>query len=175
MFFVYKLITTFRDSDGLSIRFDRDCGRRRDELSNNKNMKAKHHVRIMLEDVFGFAEHQEEATYGLGCNLTLTRNKDDEVCDEAAGIAVARIKVDPIHWYVPHYKPSIQQQGILSKQILIKTPRELRYIERSVFRKEINNQNSWSFELSSQESMNVTICIIIGFQQNNKIDKVLKI
>ena len=29
----------------------------------------------MLKDVFGFAEHQEKATYGLGYKLTLTRKK----------------------------------------------------------------------------------------------------
>ena len=38
--------------------------------------------------------------------------------DKAAGIADARIKIDHIHWYVPHYTPSIQQQGILFKQKL---------------------------------------------------------
>ena len=38
--------------------------------------------------------------------------------DKAAGIADARIKVDHIHWYVPHYTPSIQHQGILFEQKL---------------------------------------------------------
>ena len=49
-------------------------------------------------------------------------------------------KIDHFHWYVPHYTPSIQQQSILSKQILSKTPTELRYVERSVFTKEVKNQ-----------------------------------
>ena len=31
----------------------------------------------MLKDVFGFAECQEKATYGLCYNLTLTRNNDE--------------------------------------------------------------------------------------------------
>ena len=43
---MYKLITCAEDSDGLSIRFDRDRNRRRTELTNNKNIKAKFHVRI---------------------------------------------------------------------------------------------------------------------------------
>ena len=62
----------------------------------------------------------------------------------------------------------IQQQGILSKQILSKTPRGLRYIDRSVFMKEVDNQNLWTFELASQESMNVPIWIIIGLQQQDR-------
>ena len=69
----------------------------------------------MLKDVFGYAEHQEKTTYGLGYELTLTRNKDDAVIDKAGVMADARIKIDHIHWYVPHYTPSIQQQSTLTK------------------------------------------------------------
>ena len=62
----------------------------------------------MLQDIFGFAEHQEKATYGLGYKLTLKRNKDAAVIDKVVGIADAINKIDHIHWYVPHYTPSIQ-------------------------------------------------------------------
>ena len=130
---MYKLITSSKDSDDLSIGFDPSRNRRRDEFALNKNIKGKYHVKFMLKDVFRFAEHQEKATYGLGYKLTLTRNKDDAVIDKAGGIADARIRIDHIHWYVPHYIPSIHQQSTLSKQILIKTPTDLRYVERSVF------------------------------------------
>ena len=138
---MYKLITSSKDSNDLSIGFDNSRNRRRDELALNKDIKCKYHVKIMLKDVFGFVEQQEKATYGLGYKLTLTRNKGDAVIDKANGIADARIKIDHIHWYVPHYTPSIQQQSIMSKQILNKTPTELRYVERSVFVKQVNNQN----------------------------------
>ena len=167
---MYKLITSSKDSNDLSIGFDNSRNRRRDELALNKIIKGKYHLKIMLKDVFGFAECQEKATYGLGYKLTLTRNKDDAVIDKANAIADARIRIDHIHWYVPHYTPSIQQQSTLSKQILSKTPTELRYVERSVFMKEVNNQNLWNFELGSHENMNVPIWIIIGFQQRDRQD-----
>ena len=154
---MYKLITSIRNSDDLSTGFDRSPNRRKDELALNKSVKGKYHVRIMLKDVFGFAEGQEKATNGLGYKLNLTRNKDEAVIDKVAGIADARIKIDHIHWYVPHYIPSMSEQTIMSKQILNKTPTELRYVERSVFMKEVNNQNLWNFELGSQEKMNVPI------------------
>ena len=70
---MYKLLTSSKDSDDMSIGFDRDRDRRQRELSNNKNIKGKYHVRKMLRDIFGFAEHQQKATYGLGYKLTLTR------------------------------------------------------------------------------------------------------
>ena len=136
---MYKLRTSSKDTNDLSVGFDRSRSRRRDELAQNKNVKGKYHLRIMLKDVFGFVECQENATHGLGCKLTLTRNKDDAVIDKAAGTADARIKNDHIHWYVPHYTPSLSQEKIFMKEIIKSTPTELRYIERSVFMKEVNN------------------------------------
>ena len=165
---MYKLTTSSKNSDDLSIGFDRSSARRRAEITNYKNVNGKFHVRDMPMDVFGFAKHQEKAIYGLGYKLTLTRNKDEGVIDKVAGIADARIKIDLIHWYVPHYTPSMSQQGVMSKQILNKTPTELRYVERSVFMKEVNNKNLWNFELGSQENMNVPLWIIIGFQQQDR-------
>ena len=128
----------------------------------------------MLKDVFGFAEHQEKVTYGLGYKLTLTRIKNDAVLDKAVGVADVRIKNDHIPSYVPHYTPSIQQQGILSKEFSSKTPTELRYIGRSVFVKEVSNQNLWNFELGCQESMNVPIWSSIGFQQRDREDSPIR-
>ena len=62
---MYKLITSSKGSDDLSIDFDRDRGRRQDALTDNKHIKGKFHVKIKLKDVFGSVENQENATYGL--------------------------------------------------------------------------------------------------------------
>ena len=104
---MYQLITSSKCSDDLSEGFDRSRNRKKDELALNKTMKSKYHLRILLKDVFGFAEHQEKATYGLGYKLTPTRNKDEAVIDQAGGTADSRIKIDHIHWYVAQYTPSI--------------------------------------------------------------------
>ena len=90
--------------------------------------------------------------------------------DKAAGIADARSKIDHILWYVPHYTPSIPQQGIISKQVLSKTPTDLTYIERAVSSKQVKTQNLLNFESNSQQSMKVTIKTIIGFQQRDRQD-----
>ena len=161
----YKLKSTAKVINHLSLGFGQSRNRRRDELTSNENTKSKYHFRTKLKGVFGFAQHQEKATYGLGYKKPLTRNKDDAVIDKGAGIPDARIKLDHIYWYVPHYIPSIQQQSFLSKPILNKTPTELRYFQQSVFMGEVNNQNLWNFELGSQENMNVAIWNIIGIQR----------
>ena len=164
----YKLLTSSRDSDDLSIGFDRDRKRRKRELSNNKNIKGKYHSRIYLKDIIGFAEHQEKATYGLGCKLTLTRSSDNAVLNKTNTTAIGKIKINSIEWYVPHYTASLKEQGILMNQITDKIPTELQYVERSVFMKEVNTQSLWSFELGTQEGVNVPIWIIVGFQQSDR-------
>ena len=164
----YKLLTSSIGSDDLSICFDRDRNRRQRELINNKTQKGKYHVRIYLKDVFGFAENQEKATYGLGYKLTLTTISDNAVLNKGNAINIGKIKINAIEWYVPHYTPSIQQQSILSKQIINKTPTEINYPERSVFMKEVNTQKFWTFELGTQEGISIPTWIFVGFQQNDR-------
>ena len=45
-----------------------------------------------------------------------------------------------------------------------------RYFEVSVFMEKVNNQNLCIFELGCQESMNVPMWNIVGFQQRDKQD-----
>ena len=68
---MYMLLSSSKGSDDLSIGFDRDRNRRKRELTYNKNIKGKYHLRIYLKDIFGFAEYQEKGTYGLCYKLTL--------------------------------------------------------------------------------------------------------
>ena len=106
---MYKLITSARNSDDLSIGFDRSRDRRQ-ELTNNKNIKGKYHVTIILKDIFGFAERQEKGAYGLGYKLTLTRNIDNAVLNKGSAINNAKVKINSIDWYIPTYFSSIKQK-----------------------------------------------------------------
>ena len=53
-------------------------------------------------------------------------------------------------------------------QIKKNTPTLLHYPERSIFMKEVNTQNLWTFELGTQEGINVPIWIFVAFQQNDR-------
>ena len=165
---MYKLLPSSRGSDDLSIGFNRDRNRGKRELTNNKNLKGKYHRRIYLKDIFGLAEHQEKATYGLGYKLRSTRNSDNAVLNKTNANAIGKIKINSIEWYVPHYTASLKEQGILMKQITKKIPTELRYVEGSVFMKEVNTQNLWSFELGTREGINVPMWILVAFQQRDR-------
>ena len=62
----------------------------------------------------------------------------------------------------------MQEQAILSKQILNKTPTEIKYPERSVFMKGVNTQNFWTFELGTQEGNNMSTSVFVAFLQNDR-------
>ena len=104
----------------------------------------------------------------MGYKLTLTRNTNNAVLNKDNAINLGRVKINAIEWYVPHYTPSIQQQSILCKQIINKTPTEIKYPERSVFMKEVNTQKFWTLELGTQEGINVPSWIFVAFQQNDR-------
>ena len=80
----------------------------------------------------------------------------------------AKIKINSVDWYVPHYTPSINQPAILFKQIQSKTPTELQYPVRSILMKEVNTQSIWNFELGTQEGINVPIRIFVIFNQSDR-------
>ena len=132
---MYKLLPSSKDGDDLSIGFDRNRGRRKNELTNNKTIKGKYHIRIYLKDIFGFAEHQEKGTYGLGYKLTLTRNTDNAVLNKDNAVANGRVNINSLDWYVPHYSPILEEYNKLMNQIKKNTPTLLHYSERSVFMK----------------------------------------
>ena len=154
---IYKLSAFGKDTNGLSICFDRDRNRRQRKLTNNKNVKGKYHTRTYLKDVYGFAEHQLKATYGLGYKLAITRNSDNAVLNKVDATIIGKVKINAIEWYVPHYTPSNSKQTILPNQIVKELPTKLQNVEKSVFMKETNTQNLWSFELGTQEGVNVPI------------------
>ena len=120
-----------------------------------------------MRDNFGFAEHQETATHGLDYKLTLTRNTDNAVLNEANATNNAKIKINSLEWYVPHYTPSLGAYNKLMNQIKQKSPTNLHYPERSVFMKEVNTQKFWTFELGTQEGINIPIWFFVIFQQSD--------
>ena len=119
---MYKLLTSSKDSDVLSIGFDSNRGRRKSDLSNNKSFKGKYHIRNYLKDIFGFAEHQEKATYGLGYKLTLTRNTDNAVLNKDNAVGNGKIEIISLDWYVPHYSPDLEEYNKLMNHIKKNTP-----------------------------------------------------
>ena len=117
--------------------------------------------------MFGFAD-QEKTTYGLGYSLTLKRNNNNDPIIRDNGVDAAKTDIKDIAWYIPHYVPSMENQQLVLNQILDKDPTELYYIERTVFRKDVNTNNNWTFELGNSGETTPTY-VVVGFQARNEI------
>ena len=164
---MYKLLTSNQQTSQLMYGFEESQATRRQELTNNTTEKETFFVRIELTDIFGFAD-QEKLTYGLGYSLTLKRNNNNDPIIRDNGVDAAKIVIKDI-WYIPHYTPSMENQQLVMDQILDKDPSELYYMERIVFRKDVNTNNNWTFELGNSGESTPTF-VIVGFQARNKID-----
>ena len=57
---MYKLIPSAEGPDGLSIGFARSREKRQQDLTENKIIKGKHLVRVMLRDILSFGDCQEK-------------------------------------------------------------------------------------------------------------------
>ena len=165
---MYKCLTSTKSTSQLLYGFEESETIRRQELTNNKNEKGTFFVRIKLKDLFGFAD-QEKITYGLGYTLTLKRNTNNDAILRSVGVDAAKVVIKDIGWYIPHYVPSIENQQLVMDQILNKDPTELSYTERNIFRKDVNTNSNWTFELGSSGESCPTF-VIVGFQARNKID-----
>ena len=161
-----KLLTSNQQTSQLMYGFEKSQATRRQELTTNKTEKGTFFVRINVTDIFGFAD-QEKIAYGLGYSLTLKRNNNDSIIRDN-GVDAAKINIKDISWYIPHYTPSMENQQLVMDQILDKDPTELYYMER-IFRKDVNTNNNWTFELGNSGESTSTF-VIVAFQARNKID-----
>ena len=169
---MYKLLTSGGQTSQLLYGFDESTTIRRQELTNNKNEKGTFFVRIKLKDLFGSAD-QEKITYGLGYTLTLKRNNNNDAILRGNGVDAAKIDIKDTSWYFPHYVPSLENQQLVMDQLLNEDPTELFYTKRTVFRKDVNTNNSWTFELGNsggEAAQSTPTFVIVGFQARKKLD-----
>ena len=161
-------MTSSQQTSQLMYGFEESTTIRRQELTNNKTDKGTFLVRIKLKDLYGFAD-QEKIAYGLGYTLTLKRNTSKDAILRGNAVDAAKVVVKDISWYIPHYVPSLDNQQLVLNQILNKDPTELFYTERTVFRKDVNTNNNWTFELGNSGKSTPTF-VIVGFQASIKVD-----
>ena len=167
-----KLLTSTYPTSQLLYGFEESTTIRRQELTNNKTGKGTFFVRINLKDLFGFAD-QEKITCGLGYTFTLKRNTNNDMILRGNAVDAAKVVVKDISWYIPHYVPSLENQQLVLNQILNKDQTELFYSKRTFFRKDVNTNNNWTFELGNsggEAAQSTPTWVFVGFQARNKID-----
>ncbi len=119
---MYKMLS---DGEGdLMTYFEKDTQdaavvntERRNRLLNNTPEKGTVFVRILLKDLFGYVEHQDKITYGLGYKLKLRMADHANVIFRTIA-DVAKLTINALSLYVSHYTPSIENQAHISDVVL---------------------------------------------------------
>ena len=92
-------------------------------IINNSNPKGTFSFKIPLKYIFGFCEDYDKVVYGLKHTLTLTRNDDNDAIFRAANnadgnpVAVGKITLSKIAWFMPHVTPTDKDKMELYKII----------------------------------------------------------
>ena len=163
-----KLLTSGQQTIELMYGFEESQATRKLELTTNKTEKGTFFLKIKLTDLFGFAD-PEKVTFGLGYILFLKRNNNIDPDFRTAGVDAAKIVIKDIGWYIPLCTPILENQQGMMDQLLKQDPNELFYMERIVFRKDVNTNNNWTFDLGNSGESTPSF-VIVGFQARNKID-----
>ena len=144
---------------------------RHDYIITNSRPRGSFSFRIPLKHIFGFCGDYDKVVYGLKHNLTLTRNDDNEAiyrgANAAAGgaLAVSKIVLSKISWFMPHVTPADKDKMELYKIIETKEKIPVGYRMIQCDSASIpQNLTSFSWRLSVKSSPEVPRFIIVGFQ-----------
>ncbi len=125
---------------------------RRNRLLNNTPEKGTVFVRLPLKYMFGYVNHQDKITYGLGYNLRMRMNDHANVIFRTIA-DVAKLTINAVSLYVSHYTPSVENQAYVTDVVLNKRPISQGYPERKMFTKQVNTNSTWNFELGVEAGM----------------------
>ena len=94
--------------------FVRGIFNRATALGTNKVSRSELHAKILIEDVFGFAENQVKATYGLGFEITMYRKIGSAILSRNAATPDSGATMHAINWFVSLCTPNENQQDFMN-------------------------------------------------------------
>ena len=121
--------------------------------------------KIPLKHFLGFCEDYKKVLYGMQQRLTLTRTGNNDAIFRANGIAVGKINIKRIRWFMPHVIPSdayrLQLDKIIEKKE--KIPVGYRMLQCDSIQVP-ENQKPFTWRLGVKSSPDIPRFIIVGFQ-----------
>ena len=122
-------------------------------------------IKIPLKHFLGFCEDYKKILYGMQQRLTLTRTGDNDSIFRANAIAVGKINIQRIRWFMPHVIPSDAYRLQLDKIIEKKEKIPVGYRMLQCDNTQVpENQKSFTWRLGVKSSPDIPRFIIIGFQ-----------
>ena len=166
---LHKLLSSCAKSTDLLFRFDSNKTHRRLEFTNNKKagQRGVFFNKIRLFDFIGFAD-QHKISYCLRYNLILKRDINSNAIYRTTVESEAKIAIRIFAGYVEKITPTLDNQQSVADQMLSKTPTELYYEERTVFRKRFKNAGTWELQLGIESGKNILSFVIIACMENDK-------
>ena len=143
---------------------------RRQYIIRNADPKGSFSFKVPLKYIFEFCEDYDKVVYGLKHNLTLTRNDDNDAIFRAAynaaggAVAVGKIRLDKVSWFMPHVTPADKDKMELYKIIERKEKLPVGYRMIQCDSASIPQATSFSWRLSVKSSPEVPRFIIVSFQ-----------
>ena len=122
-------------------------------------------IKIPLKHFLGFCEDYKKILYGMQQRLTLTRTGDNDSIFRANAIAVGKINIQRIRWFMPHVIPSDAYRLQLDKIIEKKEKIPVGYRMLQCDNTQVpENQKSFTWRLGVKSSPDIPRFIIVGFQ-----------
>ena len=122
-------------------------------------------IKIPLKHFLGFCEDYKKILYGMQQRLTLTRTGDNDTIFRANAIAVGKINIQRIRWFMPHVIPSDAYRLQLDKIIEKKEKIPVGYRMLQCDNTQVpENQKTFTWRLGVKSSPDIPRFIIIGFQ-----------
>ena len=122
-------------------------------------------IKIPLKHFLGFCEDYKKVLYGMQQRLTLTRTGDNDSIFRANAIAVGKINIQRIRWFMPHVIPSDAYRLQLDKIIEKKEKIPVGYRMLQCDNTQVpENQKSFTWRLGVKSSPDIPRFIIVGFQ-----------
>ena len=122
-------------------------------------------IKIPLKHFLGFCEDYKKILYGMQQRLTLTRTGDNDSIFRANAIAVGKINIQRIRWFMPHIIPSdafrLQLDKIIEKKEKIPVGYRMLQCDNTQVPE---NQKTFTWRLGVKSSPDIPRFIIIGFQ-----------
>ena len=129
-----------------------------------------------------FAEHLENAIFGLGKDFTLQRDDDSNVLGHGLGAEVhaaarqtAIGAIEGRHFkgdfslYAPHYTPKVPEQKVVLEKIAFRSATESAFVKRSVGLEDGTTAKHWCFAIRVETGLGGPFYFTVGFMQRDQL------
>ncbi|XP_004209695.1 uncharacterized protein LOC101237247 [Hydra vulgaris] len=139
---------------------------RQSYLIQEPNTKRKFSFSVPLKHIFGFCDTYNKVVYGLTHKLTLIRDDNNNAIFRATGTAAGQVNLTKVSLFIPHVKPSLEYELKLNKEIELKIPLPVSYIERRSESIVVPQTTDFTWTVNITSSSTRPRFIIVGFQTN---------